>query len=97
MESQNLSKSQKTILIALVIGLALVVRFYRLGHENFWIDEVYQVRVASQTLSEIVRNYGSEQFEFATRDQAPLSQLIVHFFHIRNEIRIFRPSSIGDL
>lgn len=80
MQSQNLSRSQQIILIALVIGLAFVVRIYRLGHENFWIDEVFQVRWASQTVPEIVRNYGSVESEFHRYVQAPLSYLITHFF-----------------
>jgi uncharacterized membrane protein len=62
-----------------VIAIGFAVRVYRLGHENFWVDEVYQVRVASQPLLEIVRNYhpGST---FGESDQAPLSMMVSHLF-----------------
>ncbi len=96
MQSQNMSKFQQIVLIALVIGLALVVRIYRLGHENFWIDEVRQVRIASQTPSEIVRSYGSMHSESHTHTVAPLSPLITHFFisEIDTEYYARLPSAI---
>jgi len=52
---------------------------YRLGCESFWVDEVHQVRVASQTLKEIIENYRLDT-PHETHDQAPLSMIITHFF-----------------
>lgn len=63
--------------VALLAGLLLVavgLRFYRLGHQNFWIDEVYHVYVAAMPLYEIVRDYSLRA------DGGPLSLLISHFF-----------------
>jgi mannosyltransferase len=70
---------RKAVLIGLVIALALGLRLYRLGHENFWIDEVYQVQVASQSLSDLILNF-NPRADRRHRDQAPLSFLITHFF-----------------
>ncbi len=77
----------RVYLVLLVLALTLILRLYRLGEENFWIDEVNQVQVASQSLKDIVRNYHPEaqrvqrgRWLLQTWDQAPLSLLITHFF-----------------
>jgi uncharacterized membrane protein len=61
------------------MAVAFAVRMYRLGDENFWVDEVYQHRVASLPLPEIARNYHPGA-TFGETDQAPLSMMISHFF-----------------
>ncbi|HVN85458.1 MAG TPA: glycosyltransferase family 39 protein [Candidatus Binatia bacterium] len=63
-------------IIALFV-LAVSVRFYRLGEQNLWLDEVVQVHIASQSPVEIVRNYRPNS-ERGRRDQAPLSFLVLH-------------------
>ena len=65
--------------IALVIALALGLRLYHLGHQNLWIDETWQVRIASQPAAEIIRNYRPDT-DRRLRDQAPLSLLVTHLF-----------------
>jgi uncharacterized membrane protein len=79
MTRKDLSKFQKAILISLVLVVALATRLYRLGHESFWVDEVHQIRVASQSLSEIVENYRQDT-PHETHDQAPLSMIITRLF-----------------
>jgi len=81
--------------VALVVALAFALRIYRLGNENLWIDEVYQVRVASQSPGEIIRNYTPDAAH-GTFDQAPLSFLITHpFLAERNpEFYVRLPSAI---
>jgi hypothetical protein len=66
-------------LVALVAAVAVTLRLYQLGQENFWIDEVHQIRVASQPASEIVKNYRPGT-PYGTTDQAPLSMLVTHAF-----------------
>lgn len=67
--------------VTLLVAFALVLRLYGLGHEDFWIDEIFQVRVSAQPLRDIVAHYvpGTRPGTF-TRDQAPLSHLLFHFF-----------------
>jgi len=78
--------ARTAVLLCGNVLLAFVVRLYRLGHENFWIDEVFQVQVASQSLSDIAANYSPQQARYGTHeqttlsDQAPLSFFITHFF-----------------
>jgi predicted membrane-bound mannosyltransferase len=70
---------KRWIPIGLLVVLAVGVRLYHLGHENFWIDEVEQVQVASQPIEEILRNYdpGADPRLY---QQAPLSLIITHLF-----------------
>jgi len=79
MSGTHLFTFNRTVAIGLVIGIALSLRFYRLGHENFWIDEIYQIQVASQSIQDIVLNYKPYVSQGKT-DQAPLSFLVTHFF-----------------
>lgn len=65
-------------MLALLV-LATGLRLYRLGDENFWIDEVLQVRVASQPLATIFANYHPAA-DPGRYQQAPLSLLITHLF-----------------
>ena len=46
----------RLVAAALVVA-ALALRLYRLGHEDLWIDEVFQLRVSAQPLGDIVANY----------------------------------------
>ena len=78
---------RRVALVVLVLALAVCLRFYRLGEENFWIDEVNQVEVASQSVSDILGNYhpSAERVQqgrwlLRTWEQAPLSVLITHLF-----------------
>ncbi|MEJ2084808.1 MAG: glycosyltransferase family 39 protein [Acidobacteriota bacterium] len=82
----GLQGSQWVLLLSVLI-LAACLRIYRLGAENFWIDELNQIQVASQSPLEIIRNYrpGAERmlqgrWSLRTWDQAPLSILISHLF-----------------
>jgi len=74
----KLSKKE-IIAIVLLVGLSLGLRLYRIGHENFWIDEVHQVMVSAPSPEEILANYRADTDRKQT-DQAPLSQLITHYF-----------------
>ena len=85
---KDLSKTHKVILVVLVLVLSLVTRMYRLGHESFWVDEVHQVRVASQPFMEIIENYRQETAH-ETHDQAPLSMLVTHFFIVDEDAEFF--------
>jgi mannosyltransferase len=63
-----------------LVAVALGLRLYQLGHEDFWIDEVFQIRVSAQPLRDIVANYRpGVTYSTLTRDQAPLSNLVYHF------------------
>ncbi len=67
-------------LTAIVI-LAAMLRLCSLGREDLWSDEVYQLRVSEQSLSDIVGHYRPGlDLAAATRDQAPLSNIVSHFF-----------------
>jgi mannosyltransferase len=73
---------RNAIPIGLVMALALGLRLYRLGHENFWFDEFWQVKIASHSVGDIIvnyLNYGPSAGP-GESDQAPLSYLITHFF-----------------
>jgi mannosyltransferase len=70
---------RKALPLGLILLLALSLRLYQLGHENFWIDEINQVKVASQSIIDIILNY-HPQAEHGKFEQAPLSLLITHFF-----------------
>ncbi len=61
------------------MALALGVRIHGIGEENFWVDEVHQFRIASQSVSDVLQNYRPDS-KYGTRDQAPLSLVISHFF-----------------
>ena len=69
---------KKVVLISLVLGIALGLRLYHLGHENFWIDEVAYVQDASGSPSEILDYSTSSQKTL--RRLAPLPHLLSHFF-----------------
>src|SRR5437899_2347739 len=72
-------RARGAMALVLLGALAAALRFYRLGTENFWIDEVSTLQVASQRLADIVTNYRLSA-DLAFRDQAPLSFLVAHFF-----------------
>ena len=68
------------LVAAALVLVALALRLYRLGHEDLWIDEVFQIRVSAQPLGDIVANYRpGVEYRTLTRDQAPLSHLLFHF------------------
>ena len=69
---------KKVALVSLVLSIALGLRLYRLGHENFWIDEVAYVQDASASPSEILDYRTSSQKTI--RRLAPLPHLVTHFF-----------------
>lgn len=73
------SKFRRGAIVVVTLILASGLRMYGLGHESFWVDEVHQFRVSSQTISDIVKNYRQDT-PHETHDQAPLSMLITHFF-----------------
>ncbi len=68
-----LSQRDVALCIALLL-VALGLRLYRLDHQNFWIDEVYQQYVAARPARDIVREYSLRA------DGGPLSLLVSHFF-----------------
>src|SRR5919108_4111745 len=68
---------QKLVLVGLVVSTALAVRLYRLGAENFWIDEVAYVQDASGSPGEIL-NYSTSSQKLLRR-LAPLPHLVAHF------------------
>lgn len=91
MSPRNRLRGSRLTLLALVLVLAALLRLYRLGNENLWIDEVNQVQVASQSVREIVENYRPDAERIAqgrwllrTWEQAPLSILVSHLF-VRGE------------
>jgi mannosyltransferase len=79
---------RKAVPVGLLVTLALGLRLYHLGQENFWFDELWQVRVASQGVSDIILNYvdPSRWTEPWKSDQAPLSFLVTHFFLASKDI-----------
>jgi len=79
MSGTHLFTFKRTVAIGLVIGIALSLRFYRLGRENFWGDEIYQIQVASQNIQDIVLNY-KPYVGLGKKDQAPFLFLVTHFF-----------------
>lgn len=58
--------------IGLLIALAFGLRVYRLGAENFWIDEVLHVESASRPIGQIVREVGP------SADGGPLSSILTN-------------------
>ncbi len=52
---------KKVVLLSLILGVALGLRLYRLGEENFWIDEVAFVQDASGSPREILSYSTSTQ------------------------------------
>ena len=74
-----MSATQRAAAGVAVVAIALALRLYQLGHEDFWIDEVFQIRVSAQPLRGIVANYRpGVAYSTLTRDQAPLSHLVYH-------------------
>ena len=69
---------KKVVLLSLILGLGLGLRLYRLGEENFWIDEVSYVQDVSGSPSEILDYSTSNQKTL--RRLAPLPHLLAHFF-----------------
>ena len=65
--------------VGVVLALAVLLRGYRLGEQNLWLDEVIHVAIARQSPKEILRNYNPHG-DPARRDQAPLSFLLLHPF-----------------
>lgn len=65
--------------MALLLALAAGVRSYRLGAQNFWLDEVLTIRIAAQPVADILRNYAPHAAA-ESRDQAPLAFVVTHFF-----------------
>jgi len=68
---------KKVVLLSLILGVALGLRLYRLGDENFWIDEVAFVQDASGSPREILSYSTSTQKTL--RRLAPLPHLVTHF------------------
>jgi mannosyltransferase len=67
--------------VVAIVAAALALRLYGLGHESFWIDEVFQRDIAAQPLGKIVADYRPHpEVRTGLRDQAPLSHLLFHFF-----------------
>jgi len=62
--------------LGLVIAVALALRFYRIGEENFWIDEVLHVESARRPVGEIVRGAAP------AADGGPLTSLVTRFLHL---------------
>jgi mannosyltransferase len=89
---------RKAIPIGVVMTLALGLRLYHLGHDNFWFDEIWQMRVASHSVSDIMGNYMtfSPRTKPQESDQAPLSLLVTHLFLASNdtEWHVRLPSAI---
>jgi len=75
----SLTAAQVIAAIGAILLVAAALRLYRLGAENFWLDEVLSVDIAAQPLPDIVRNYQPDTNP-ASRDQAPLSFVLTHFF-----------------
>lgn len=61
--------------LALILALAAGLRFYRLGAENLWIDEVFSVRQAAPAL-EGVAGYWDLDRQTTSR---PLSLVLLHY------------------
>jgi 4-amino-4-deoxy-L-arabinose transferase-like glycosyltransferase len=81
MSENRLLLVKRIVVVGLIIAMALGLRLYQLGHENFWMDEIYQVKVASQSLRDIVLNYNLQVVPGSgKKDQAPLSFIVTHFF-----------------
>jgi mannosyltransferase len=72
-------RARSVVEVVVLVGVAAVLRFYQLGTENFWIDEISSLQVAAQPIANIIRNY-SPSADLAFRDQAPLSFFVAHFF-----------------
>src|SRR5687768_8911372 len=66
------------ILLGLVLGTALGLRLYRLGHENFWVDEVAYVHDASQSPGDIINYWTPARMRL--HHVTPLPHLLTHFF-----------------
>jgi mannosyltransferase len=66
--------------IVIVLALALGLRLYGLGHESFWIDEVASLRVATQSLHDIILNYRPHMHPDRGAEQAPLALAVMHLF-----------------
>ncbi|HUP01825.1 MAG TPA: glycosyltransferase family 39 protein [Gemmatimonadota bacterium] len=51
--AEKASRFPRWLPLVLVLALATVLRFYRLGAENFWIDEIFSLAQAENPLSAI--------------------------------------------
>ena len=66
----------------MIAALALGLRFYQLGHENFWGDEVAYVQDASQSPYDIVDYAGAPRTR--VHHVVALPHLLVHFLILKN-------------
>ena len=91
--------------VACILVLALCLRLYRIGHDSFWIDEVFSVRVASQPPGQILLNYRPSLLDGGGAEQAPLAFFVMHFFladqlsevYARLPAAIFGTADVGVL
>ncbi len=67
------SRARPLVALAVVLSLALTLRLYRLDHQSFWIDEVYQVQAASEPVSKLMQSV------VLHAEGGPLSLLLTHF------------------
>lgn len=67
------SRTRSVIALAVVLSLAFALRLYRLDHQSFWIDEVYQVQAASEPVSNLMQSV------VLHAEGGPLSLLLTHF------------------
>jgi hypothetical protein len=81
------------VAVGVLFVFALTLRLYGIGDENLWMDEVYQLRVASQSVLEIIRNY-YPGCPYGVCDQAPLSFLVFHFFASPSEATFRLPAAL---
>jgi hypothetical protein len=97
-DTENRGRRAPVRLALMAFVVALALRLYGLGHENFWIDEIFQLRVSAQPLADIVANYRpGVDYKALVRDQAPLSHLVFHFFvgDGNGEARARLPSAVA--
>lgn len=82
---------QKPIYLLLIILLGALLRFYDLGVESFWIDEIYTVHLTSQDLPTLVQNL------LMKSDDTPhaVYYLLVHFWVLPSGISEFSIRSLS--
>lgn len=73
--SERLPRWPAWLPLALILALAAGLRFYRLGAENLWIDEVFSVRQAASALDGIAGYWDLDQ----QTTSRPLSLVLLHY------------------
>ena len=76
--SRPLVSGSYTVLV--VLALALSLRLFELGRQSFWIDEVASLKVATQSLRDIIFNYQPGMHPDRGAEQAPLALAVMHLF-----------------